>query len=167
MGKDLPDYEEIPVPLDMPEAVYSSYEKIEHELRMVLKTDRKAAQKILSAYLNLLTVYPDQPYDQPAIIHPIEGRSLQNRPTWHPLRTFCPKRKRHWKLSGKSSQQENGCSSIPVGPGPTHRKTAEATPSGGHLRRDPETQRPHRKAGGMGGKACPVPDYRYSSPIHP
>ena len=122
MGKDLPDYEEIPVPLDMPEAVYSSYEKIEHELRMVLKTDRKAAQKILSAYLNLLTVYPDQPYDQPAIIHPIEGRSLQNRPTWHPLRTFCPKRKRHWKLSGKSSQQENGCSSIPVGPGPTHRK---------------------------------------------
>ena len=51
MGKDLPDYEEIPVPLDMPEAVYSSYEKIEHELRMVLKTDRKAAQKILSAIL--------------------------------------------------------------------------------------------------------------------
>lgn len=38
--------------------------------------DRKAAQKILSAYLNLLTVYPDQPYDQPEVIHPITGMPI-------------------------------------------------------------------------------------------
>ncbi len=91
MGKDLPDYEEIPVPLDMPEAVYSSYEKIEHELRMVLKTDRKAAQKILSAYLNLLTVYPDQPYDQPAIIHPIEGTVIAEPPNMASFEDILPK----------------------------------------------------------------------------
>lgn len=61
MGKDLPDYEEIPVPLEMPEDVRAAYKEAEHELQKVLRTDRKAAQKILSTYLNLLTVYPDQP----------------------------------------------------------------------------------------------------------
>lgn len=73
MGKELPDYEEIPVPLDMPEKVREGYEYAEHILQKVLKSDRKAANKLLSAYLNLLTVYPDQPYDQPEIVHPING----------------------------------------------------------------------------------------------
>ena len=76
MGKDLPDYEEIPVAIEMPEDVRSSYKEAEHTLQHVLKSDRQAAQKILSAYLNLLTVYPDQPYDQPTVIHPITGLPL-------------------------------------------------------------------------------------------
>ena len=73
MGKDLPDYEEIPVPLDMPGKVWDGYKHAEQILQKVLKTDRKAANKLLSTYLNLLTVYPDQPYDQPEIVHPIDG----------------------------------------------------------------------------------------------
>ena len=73
MGKDLPDYEEIPVPLEMPKNVYDAYKEAEGILREVLKHDRKAARKLLSAYMNLLTVYPDQPYDQPEIVHPIDG----------------------------------------------------------------------------------------------
>ncbi len=76
MGKDLPDYEEIPVPLDMPEEVRENYKNAEQILQKVLKTDRKAANKLLSAYLNLLTVYPDQPYDQPEIVHPISGYTI-------------------------------------------------------------------------------------------
>ncbi len=76
VGKDLPDYEEIPVPLDMPEKVREGYEYAEHILQKVLKSDRKAANKLLSAYLNLLTVYPDQPYDQPEIVHPINGNVI-------------------------------------------------------------------------------------------
>ena len=76
MGKDLPDYEEIPVAIEMPEDVRSAYKAAEHTLQHVLKSDRQAAQKILSAYLNLLTVYPDQPYDQPTVIHPINGLPL-------------------------------------------------------------------------------------------
>ena len=71
MGKNLPDYEEIPVPLDMPENVYRDYKKEENILQGILKSNRKAANKLLSAYLNLLTVYPDQPYDQPDIIDPM------------------------------------------------------------------------------------------------
>ena len=76
MGKDLPSYEEIPVALDMPEDVGECYQAVQKVLQKVLKNDRKAAQKILSAYLNLLTVYPDQPYDQPEVIHPITGMPI-------------------------------------------------------------------------------------------
>ncbi|MCI8810863.1 MAG: hypothetical protein HFF84_12265 [Oscillibacter sp.] len=71
MGKDLPDYEEIPVPLEMPEDVKKAYKKAEGILQGILKSNRKAANKLLSAYLNLLTVYPDQPYDQPDIVDPL------------------------------------------------------------------------------------------------
>nr|WP_325204340.1 helicase-related protein [uncultured Oscillibacter sp.] len=71
MGKDLPDYEEIPVPLEMPEEVSKAYKQAESILQTFLKGNRKAANKLLSAYLNLLTVYPDQPYDQPDIIDPM------------------------------------------------------------------------------------------------
>ena len=70
MGKDLPDYEEIPIPLDMEEEVAEEYKRIESILRKVLKTDKKTARRILSSYLNLLTVYPDQPYGQPPILYP-------------------------------------------------------------------------------------------------
>lgn len=73
MGKNLPDYEEIPVALKLPDEVWDEYRSLERELREVLKGDRKIAQKILSAYMGLLTVYPDQPYDQPPVIHPIKG----------------------------------------------------------------------------------------------
>ena len=55
MGKDLPDYEEIPIPVEMPEDVYDAYKELEGKIRTVLKSDRKAAQKLLSAYLKLLT----------------------------------------------------------------------------------------------------------------
>ncbi|WP_299967523.1 helicase-related protein [uncultured Oscillibacter sp.] len=74
MGKDLPDYEEIPVPLKMPEKVFKAYKRAEGILQDTLKSDRKAANKLLSTYLNFLTVYPDQPYDQPDILYPLGER---------------------------------------------------------------------------------------------
>ena len=80
MGRDLPDYEEIPVPLNMPEKVHAAYKRAERTLQEVLKSDMKAANQLLSAYLNLLTVYPDQPYDQPAIVHPIDGYEILEPP---------------------------------------------------------------------------------------
>ncbi|MBQ9721780.1 MAG: DEAD/DEAH box helicase family protein, partial [Oscillospiraceae bacterium] len=73
MGKELPDYEEIPIPVHMASDVADEYEKTQNVLTDVLKGDRKIAQKILSAYLNLLTIYPDQPYDQKPILHPQTG----------------------------------------------------------------------------------------------
>ena len=70
MGKALPSYEEIPIACEMAEAVETEYKRIEHKLVQVLRSDRRAAKKILSAYLNLLTVYADQPYDQKPILYP-------------------------------------------------------------------------------------------------
>lgn len=76
MGKDLPEYEEIPVPLSMPEPVREEYQRIESILKSVLKNDKKAARKILSAYLNLLTAYPDQPHGHKPVYHPLDGAPL-------------------------------------------------------------------------------------------
>lgn len=76
MGKDLPEYEEIPIPLPMPKEVEKEYDRVESVLKNVLKNDRKAAKKILSAYLNLLTAYPDQPYGHKPIYHPFYGDEI-------------------------------------------------------------------------------------------
>ena len=73
---DLPEYEEIPVALKMPQAVEEEYQRIESALKSVLKNDKKAARKILSAYLNLLTAYPDQPYGQKPVYHPLDGEPV-------------------------------------------------------------------------------------------
>ncbi len=71
MGKNLPEYEEIPVQLPMKPEVQDEYERIESQFKAILKNDRAIAKKILSAYMGLLTVYPDQPYNQPDVKHPI------------------------------------------------------------------------------------------------
>ena len=91
MGKDLPDYEEIPIPLTMPKPIEEAYKEVERELTSVLRNDRKAANKILSAYLNLLTVYPDQPYDQPEIVHPINGCTIVKPEDMADFQTVLPK----------------------------------------------------------------------------
>lgn len=70
MGKVLPSYEEIPVACAMEGPVLDEYKHIEKELVEVLRSDKRTARKILSAYLNLLTVYADQPYDQKPILYP-------------------------------------------------------------------------------------------------
>ncbi len=45
MGKDLPEYEEIPVALKMPAAVEAEYKEIEKELKFVLKNDKKGRKE--------------------------------------------------------------------------------------------------------------------------
>lgn len=76
MGKDLPEYEEIPISLSMSSEVQSEYERLEREFREIMRKDRKIAKKILSSYLNLLTVYPDQPYGHKPVVDPFTGEPL-------------------------------------------------------------------------------------------
>nr|WP_302666159.1 helicase-related protein [uncultured Agathobaculum sp.] len=75
MGKELPEYEEIPVPLSLPEKQYRAYEQLEKSFQELFKDcsreGRKLAQKLLSIYLNLLMAYPDQPYGHKPIVHPV------------------------------------------------------------------------------------------------
>jgi hypothetical protein len=91
MGKDLPEYEEIPVPLRMPRAVGKPYYEMLDTLLKFMKEDRKSARKILSAYLNLLTAYPDQPYGQQPILHPDDGSPIVEPPDVSDFDTELPK----------------------------------------------------------------------------
>jgi hypothetical protein len=76
MSDELPEYEEIPIAVSMPGAVSNEYDRLSKTLRTFMKSDRKAAHKLLSAYLNLLTAYPDQPYGLEPIVHPETGNAI-------------------------------------------------------------------------------------------
>jgi hypothetical protein len=77
MGKDLPEYEEFPIPLEMAEDVKQEYERLQDAVKKLMRADGKVASKIQSRVMNLLTVYPDQPYGQPPVEHPfIDGEPL-------------------------------------------------------------------------------------------
>lgn len=75
MGKELPEYEEIPVPLSLPGDQQHAYEQLEKSFQELFKDrsreGRRLAQKLLSVYLNLLMAYPDQPYGHKPIVHPV------------------------------------------------------------------------------------------------
>ncbi len=76
MGKNLPEYEEIPVQLHMNKEVAEEYHRLENEFKTALSSQKDISKKVLSSYLGLLTVYPDQPYNQKPIINPISGNEL-------------------------------------------------------------------------------------------
>ncbi len=76
MGKDLPEYEEIPIQLQMNEDVSTEYHNLEANFKTILRSQKDIGKKILSSYLGLLTVYPDQPYDQKPVVHPLTGDDL-------------------------------------------------------------------------------------------
>ena len=62
MAKELPDYEEIPIACNMSENIKKEYRRLETEFKIVMRRNRRLANRLLSVYLNLLTAYPDQPY---------------------------------------------------------------------------------------------------------
>ena len=70
MGKELPEYEEIPVELEMRDDIRTEYLRLEREFRRVIHIEQKVCRRVMSALMGLLTVYPDQPYDQPPILDP-------------------------------------------------------------------------------------------------
>lgn len=76
MGKHLPDYEEIPVGLNLREDVAKEYKRIMESYRDDTKPGRKNARKVMSSYLSLLTTYSDQPYDAEPILDPDTGEPL-------------------------------------------------------------------------------------------
>lgn len=75
MGKDLPEYEEIPIGLTMNEAVAAEYKSLAEQFLSLIKSEKGAAKKLLSAYLNTLTIYPDQPYGIPPV-KDVNGKEL-------------------------------------------------------------------------------------------
>ena len=70
MGKHLPDYEEIPVELELPEEVKKEYDRIETSFRKCMQARDAMANRLKSSFMSLLTTYPDQPYDNEPIYFP-------------------------------------------------------------------------------------------------
>lgn len=89
MGKHLPEYEEIPIQLDLRPDIKEAYDKIEDSYRGVLKWRDSTAKKLLSKFLSLLTTYPDQPYANEPIHYPgsdmtvVEPADLSNPDELH------------------------------------------------------------------------------------
>lgn len=71
MGKELPDYEEIPTLCEMPDEVRKEYERLEKEFKRISREYPKLGSRILSAYVNLLSAYPDQPYGHEPLYNPL------------------------------------------------------------------------------------------------
>ena len=76
MGAVLPEYEEIPISLNLPDEIKEEYCFIENKLKEVMKSDKKLGGKILSKYLNLLSAYPDQPYGHEPILDPFSMKEF-------------------------------------------------------------------------------------------
>lgn len=81
MGKELPEYEEIPVPLRLPEDVSKGYRNIIETFKNICKSNPRIATKVQSEFLNLLIAYPDQPYGHKPVLDPeTRGRVLCEPP---------------------------------------------------------------------------------------
>ena len=102
MGKDLPEHEEIPVPVSMPEEVEAEYKRLEKTFVTIMRRDPKIKRKILSSFINLLTVYPDQPYGQEPILHPADRLPLAEPAELGDFDTIGPKEQAVFDIARKA-----------------------------------------------------------------
>lgn len=71
MAEGLPEYTEIPLPVDMDNELAGSYEGLEIELRSLCALgSRVGGAKAMGALLQTLSTYPDMPYDTVPVLHP-------------------------------------------------------------------------------------------------
>lgn len=78
MGKELPDYEEIPLPCTMLPEVKKEYDALQNCFRHLMSKEPRIGKRVMSAYLNLLSAYPDQPYGHEPIRNPFVPEEDQN-----------------------------------------------------------------------------------------
>ena len=76
MDGGLPQYTEIPLPVEMDEDLKREYNSLEEELKHHVGGFQEGSMKAMGAMLQTLSVYPDMPYDQPPVIHPDTGDVL-------------------------------------------------------------------------------------------
>lgn len=76
MGKHLPDYEEIPIQLDLKPEIQKEYDRIESEFRGIMNQRNATSRKLMSSFLSLMTTYPDQPYNAVPIYYPKSDQAV-------------------------------------------------------------------------------------------
>lgn len=75
IAEALPSYEEIPIPLEMSEELEEAYKALSDRVSDVI-SNNKNSKKLLSTMMTLLSVFPDQPYEQPDIYDPETEEAL-------------------------------------------------------------------------------------------
>lgn len=80
----LPGYEEIPIEIDMDDELKQAYQTLERELRGCIGWRSAGGVKAMGALLQSLSVYPDMPYNQPAVLHPDTNEVLVTPPQLAP-----------------------------------------------------------------------------------
>jgi len=76
IAEALPGYREIPIGVDMDYALEESYKKVEQEARQLITSKREGTGgKIMGQVIQLMSVYPDQPFNQPNVINPVTGET--------------------------------------------------------------------------------------------
>lgn len=76
MSEGLPEYTEIPVAVEMDDALTAAYSNLEENLRSHMGGYDGKGMKIMGQMVQTLSVYPDMPYDQPPVVHPDTGDVL-------------------------------------------------------------------------------------------
>lgn len=71
MSEGLPDYSEHPIGIPMDNILRSNYETLEQSYRTAL--GRKDGYKLLGSFGQVLSAFPDMPYDMLPVIHPVSG----------------------------------------------------------------------------------------------
>ena len=72
IGAGLPGYEEIPVPVEMDPELNGEYSRLENAIHGSF-VRRGGGMKTIGQMIQMLSIYPDQPFDQPPVIHPDSG----------------------------------------------------------------------------------------------
>lgn len=70
MAEGLPNYEEIPIGVDMDDRLADAYSRLESDLRSACSWGGGGGMKTLGALLQSLQTYPDMPYNQLPMVHP-------------------------------------------------------------------------------------------------
>ena len=77
ISSGLPGYKEVPVPIMMDEELKFAYTELEKKAHDIFSHRyEKGNIKATSQIINLLSIFPDQPYEQPTVINPETGEVL-------------------------------------------------------------------------------------------
>ncbi|PTY93044.1 DEAD/DEAH box helicase [Heyndrickxia sporothermodurans] len=76
----LPGYQEIPVPIEMDSELLDAYTRFENDLRSSVGFNGAGGFKAMGALVQSLSVFPDQAYDQPPVVHPDTGEVIVRPP---------------------------------------------------------------------------------------
>ena len=80
IGAGLPGYEEIPIPVNMDTELANAYRLLQPRLGNIMGGGRGRGFKTMGQMLVAMSAYPDQPYDQPPIVHPDTGQTVLSLP---------------------------------------------------------------------------------------